>query len=118
MSPILAFWESPPQLILVAFIALLLFGKRLPELMRSLGKGITEFKKGMNGIEEELTRGGGGGNNSNYNNNPNYNSNNYLPPPTYHESGRPLPTEERPEITAPKFQPPTAAPTPPATHIS
>ncbi len=41
MSPILAFWESPPQLILVAFIALLLFGKRLPELMRSLGKGIT-----------------------------------------------------------------------------
>jgi sec-independent protein translocase protein TatA len=100
----------------VAFIALLLFGKRLPELMRSLGKGITEFKKGMNGIEEELNR--GGGNNSNYNNNPNYNSNNYLPPPTYHESARPLPNEERPEITAPKFQPPTAAPTPPATHIS
>ncbi len=94
MSPMLAFWESPPQLILVAFIALLLFGKRLPELMRSLGKGITEFKKGMNGIEEELNR--GGGNNSNYNNNPNYNSNNYLPPPTYHESGRPLPTEKAP----------------------
>ncbi len=120
MSPILAFWESPPQLILVAFIALLLFGKRLPELMRSLGKGITEFKKGMSGIEEELNRGGGNNSNSNYSNGGNYNNNpnNYLPPPSYHESARPLPTEERPEITAPKFQPPTAAPTPPATHIS
>jgi sec-independent protein translocase protein TatA len=105
MSPILAFWESPPQLILVAFIALLLFGKRLPELMRSLGKGITEFKKGMSGIEEEMNRGSS-------------NTSSYLPPPTYHDSVRPLPVEERPEITAPKFQPPTAAPTPPATHIS
>jgi sec-independent protein translocase protein TatA len=108
MSPILAFFESPPQLILVAFIALLLFGKRLPELMRSLGKGITEFKKGMNGIEEEMNRGISG----------NSNSNSYLPPPSYHDSVRPLPAEERPEITAPKFQPPTAAPTPPATHVS
>ncbi len=105
MSPILAFFESPPQLILVAFIALLLFGKRLPELMRSLGKGITEFKKGMNGIEEEMNRGSGG------------NQNSYLPPPSYHDSVRPLPAEERPEITAPKFQPPTAAPSPPATPV-
>jgi sec-independent protein translocase protein TatA len=100
----LAFWESPPQLILVAFIALLLFGKRLPELMRSLGKGITEFKKGMNGLEDEMNRGS--------------NTNTYLPPPTYHDSVRPLPAEDRPEITAPKFQPPTAAPSPPATHVS
>ena len=106
MSPILAFWESPPQLILVAFIALLLFGKRLPELMRSLGKGITEFKKGMSGIEEELNRGS------------NTNTSSYLPPPSYHESARPLPAEERPEITAPKFQPPTSAPTTPPTHVS
>jgi sec-independent protein translocase protein TatA len=104
MSPILAFWESPPQLILVAFIALLLFGKRLPELMRSLGKGITEFKKGMNGLEDEMNRGS----------NTNTNTNTYLPPPTYHDSVRPLPAEDRPEITAPKFQPPTTAPSPPA----
>jgi sec-independent protein translocase protein TatA len=33
---------------------LLLFGKRLPEVARSMGKGITEFKKGMRGFEEEL----------------------------------------------------------------
>jgi sec-independent protein translocase protein TatA len=106
MSPILAFLGAEPQLILVAFVALLLFGKRLPELMRSLGKSVTEFKKGVSGIEEEMGRPN------------NYNSNSYLPPPTYHDSVRPLPAEERPEITAPKFQPPTAAPTPPATHIS
>jgi sec-independent protein translocase protein TatA len=106
MSPSLAFLGAEPQLILVAFIALLLFGKRLPELMRSLGKSVTEFKKGVSGIEEEMNRGG------------NYNANSYLPPPTYHDSVRPMPAEERPEITAPKFQPPTSAPTPPATHIS
>ena len=53
MSPILAFWESPIQLAVVGLIALLLFGKRLPEVMRSLGKGITQFNKGMNGLEEK-----------------------------------------------------------------
>ena len=35
-------------------ILLLLFGNRLPSVMRSLGKGITEFKKGVQGVEEEL----------------------------------------------------------------
>ncbi len=32
----------------------LLFGNRLPSAMRSLGKGITEFKKGVKGIEDEV----------------------------------------------------------------
>ncbi|QDU81259.1 twin arginine translocase protein A [Polystyrenella longa] len=44
-----------PELIIVAIIALLLFGKRLPEVARSLGKGIVEFKKGVSGIEDEVT---------------------------------------------------------------
>jgi len=48
------FGVGPPEMIIVGIIALLLFGKRLPEVARSLGKGITEFKKGMNGIEDEL----------------------------------------------------------------
>lgn len=42
--------------ILVAIVALLLFGKRLPEVGRSLGKGIIEFKKGLAGIEEDVTQ--------------------------------------------------------------
>lgn len=40
--------------IIILAIGLLIFGKRLPEVGRSLGKGIVEFKKGVRGIEEEL----------------------------------------------------------------
>ena len=43
-----------PELIIVAFVALLLFGNRLPNVMRSLGKSVTEFKKGIQGMEEEI----------------------------------------------------------------
>jgi sec-independent protein translocase protein TatA len=35
-------------------IAVLLFGKRLPEVGRSLGRGIVEFKKGLNGVGDEF----------------------------------------------------------------
>jgi sec-independent protein translocase protein TatA len=42
------------DMVIILVIALLLFGKRLPEVGRSLGKGITEFKKGLKGIEEDL----------------------------------------------------------------
>jgi sec-independent protein translocase protein TatA len=35
-------------------VAVLLFGKRLPEVGRSLGRGIVEFKKGIRGVEDEL----------------------------------------------------------------
>jgi len=45
---------GPGEWILIAGIALLLFGKRLPEVGRSLGKGIVEFKKGLKGIEEDI----------------------------------------------------------------
>ena len=47
-----SFWE----LIIIMAIALLLFGKRLPEVARSLGKGVVEFKKGLKGIEDEPDR--------------------------------------------------------------
>ena len=43
-----------PELIIVGFVALLIFGNRLPSVMRSLGKSVTEFKKGVSGIEEEI----------------------------------------------------------------
>lgn len=40
------------ELLLVGGIALLLFGgKKLPEMMRGLGQGVREFKKGVNDIE-------------------------------------------------------------------
>jgi sec-independent protein translocase protein TatA len=45
---------SFPMMIIIAVIGILLFGKRLPEVGRSLGKGIVEFKKGLKGVEEEV----------------------------------------------------------------
>jgi sec-independent protein translocase protein TatA len=40
--------------LIVMVVLLLLFGQRLPSVMRSLGKSVTEFKKGMNDVTEEL----------------------------------------------------------------
>jgi len=45
---------GPLEMFIVAFIILLLFGNRLPSVMRSMGKGIVEFKKGIKGIEEDV----------------------------------------------------------------
>jgi len=78
-----------PELIIVGIIALLLFGKRLPDVARSLGKGIVEFKKGVQGIEDEVER-------ATYN--------------TDTSASRPLPTDESEEVDAPKFQPPDSPP--------
>ena len=44
------------ELIVVAALGLLIFGKRLPEVGKSLGKSIVEFKKGLKGIEDDMDR--------------------------------------------------------------
>jgi len=52
---LLAMWApSGVEWIIVLIVALLLFGKRLPDVARSLGKGIVEFKKGVKGLEDEV----------------------------------------------------------------
>jgi sec-independent protein translocase protein TatA len=48
----LAFIGSPWQMLLLALVVLLLFGSRLPSTMRSLGKSVNEFKKGIREGEE------------------------------------------------------------------
>ena len=43
------------EIIIVALVVLLLFGgKKIPELMRGLGKGVNSFKEGMNDVRKEL----------------------------------------------------------------
>ena len=41
------------DMLIIAVIILLLFGNRLPSVMRSLGQGVTEFKKGIEGMEDD-----------------------------------------------------------------
>ena len=41
------------EIFVVLLIALLLFGSRMPSVMRSLGKSVTEFKKGLRDVGEE-----------------------------------------------------------------
>ena len=43
-----------PELIIILFVALLMFGGRLPEVARSLGKSVTQFKRGLKDVEDEL----------------------------------------------------------------
>ena len=44
-----------PELIIILLVVLLLFGgKKIPELMKAMGKGVKNFKDGVNGIEKDL----------------------------------------------------------------
>ena len=49
-------WLGVPELIIILIILLVIFGpKRLPEIGRSVGKGIREFKKSTSDLQEQLT---------------------------------------------------------------
>ncbi|MEM1062077.1 MAG: twin-arginine translocase TatA/TatE family subunit [Planctomycetota bacterium] len=44
---------GPTELLIIGVIALVLFGKRLPEVARNLGKSLTEFKKGVADLDDK-----------------------------------------------------------------
>lgn len=50
--------------IIILIVALLLFGRRLPEVMRSLGQGLHQFKKGLRDVENEVDTAGEGESNT------------------------------------------------------
>jgi sec-independent protein translocase protein TatA len=54
MTPLFGFFNLGAQEMLILLIlGVLLFGRKLPEVGRYLGKGIVEFKKGIKGLEDE-----------------------------------------------------------------
>ena len=82
------FGLGPTEMIIIGIVAVLLFGKRLPDVGRSLGKGIMEFKKGVSGVQDEIDRASSGKSSRS-----SYSS-----------------AEEREEATAPRFEPPPEEP--------
>ena len=52
---IILFSFGIPEILLIALVVLLLFGgAKIPELMRGIGKGVSEFKKGVRDVENEI----------------------------------------------------------------
>ena len=52
---IILFSFGMPEILLIALVVLLLFGgAKIPELMRGIGKGVSEFKKGVRDVENEI----------------------------------------------------------------
>src|SRR6516164_8329984 len=54
MSPLFAFNLGMQEMLILLVIGVLLFGRKLPEVGRYLGKGIVEFKKGIKGLEDNI----------------------------------------------------------------
>lgn len=47
---------GPWEVLVVGIIALVIFGKRLPEVAKSLGRSVTSFKQGMSEVQDEIDR--------------------------------------------------------------
>jgi sec-independent protein translocase protein TatA len=86
---------GPTEMVIIGVVAVLLFGSKLPEVARSMGKSVVEFKKGIRGVEDEL-------NTSIYSSgSTSSSSSNYYSEPE---------VDDQAEATAPKFEPPASEP--------
>ncbi len=55
MTPLFISGIGMQEVLLIALVVLLLFGgKKIPELMKGIGKGVRSFKEGMNNVEKEI----------------------------------------------------------------
>ncbi len=58
MNGLLLFNLGAGEIVIIALVVLLLFGgRKIPELMKGIGKGVRSFKEGMNDIEKEIEKG-------------------------------------------------------------
>ena len=58
MNGLLLFNLGAGEIVIIALVVLLLFGgRKIPELMKGIGKGVRSFKEGMNDIEQEIEKG-------------------------------------------------------------
>lgn len=58
INSILLFALGTPEIVLIALVVLLIFGgKKIPELMRGIGKGVNQFKRGMKDLDDEIKDG-------------------------------------------------------------
>ncbi|MGB0715663.1 MAG: Sec-independent protein translocase subunit TatA/TatB [Phycisphaerae bacterium] len=57
MTHLLAVWlPGGTEMVVILVVALLIFGRRLPEVARSMGKSIVEFKRGLNDVKDEIDK--------------------------------------------------------------
>ncbi|WP_202184942.1 Sec-independent protein translocase subunit TatA/TatB [Phocaeicola massiliensis] len=55
MTPLFIGGIGMQEVLLIALVVLLFFGgKKIPELMKGIGKGVRSFKEGMNNVEKEI----------------------------------------------------------------
>ena len=80
------FGLGPMEMLIVGAIAVLLFGRRLPEIARSAGRSLTEFKRGVSGVEDEMHSATSSA-------------------VSYHDD-----VDDHEEASAPKFEPPASEP--------
>ncbi len=58
MNGLLLFNLGAGEIVIIALVVLLLFGgRKIPELMKGIGKGVRSFREGMNDIEKEIEKG-------------------------------------------------------------
>lgn len=82
------FGLGPMEMMIIGVLAVLLFGNKLPEVAKNMGKSFSDFKKGMNGIEDDV---------------------NSASRSTSTSSSRVARSiEDREEVSTPKFEPPPA----------
>ncbi|MDX2037180.1 MAG: twin-arginine translocase TatA/TatE family subunit [Isosphaeraceae bacterium] len=90
---------NPLEMIVVFGVAVLLFGKKLPEVSRSLGRGLLEFKKSVKGLEEEFRS-------------VSDTASRHMSSYTNLDYGAGSSYDSGYAVDAPKFQPPSASPVP------